>query len=226
MKNPNRFYVYMYFRPNGFPCYVGKGSGLRWAKHEWRSTNPHLASIIKQAGGKLPRIKVRENITETEAFALEKELIRLFKRESDGGILVNLTDGGEGLSGRIINYGTAKKVGKIHIGNTYRLGMKASPETKELQRKAKLGKSLSPEHRAKLAEKASARKGIPRDPEIGKKISATKTGKKATEETKAALRAANRSRDPEVRAKISEATRRGMAEAKARKLNPGGSHGY
>lgn len=215
MKSANRFYVYMYFRPNGVPCYVGKGCGQRWAKHEWRSTNPHLANIIKQAGGKIPRVKIKEGLAEQEALDFERELIAYFGRETTGGVLVNLTDGGEGTSGHVVSQENRQKNADRHRGNAYRLGMKATPETRELQRQLKLGKPQDP---AFVEKRISALRGVKRNPEIGKKISAGKTGKKATEETKAVLRAANRSRDPEVRAKISEATKRGMAAAKARKL--------
>jgi hypothetical protein len=95
------FYVYLLRRLDGRPCYVGKGKGERW-RHQ-RGRNEHLLNIIRQAkllGKELPAEKIRENLSEDEAFALERKLIAFYGREDLGtGDLVNLTDGGEGLSG-------------------------------------------------------------------------------------------------------------------------------
>jgi hypothetical protein len=82
------------------PCYVGKGKGDRWTRHESRKIhdNSHLRSIVNQAreaGKELPKIKFAEGLTEQEAFDLEKLLIAVIGREHLGGPLVNLTDGGK-----------------------------------------------------------------------------------------------------------------------------------
>jgi hypothetical protein len=93
----NCFYVYVLFRPDGRPCYVGKGKGKRWLRNE-RPNNPHLRNIVrkaKQEGKELPRIKMRDGLTEAEAFELERIFIKAMGREPNGP-LVNLTDGGEG----------------------------------------------------------------------------------------------------------------------------------
>ena len=90
------FYVYVMFKPNGSPCYVGKGSGGRWAIKD-RSYNTHLMRIIKKYG-ELATVKVRSGLTEEEAFQVEIALISAIGR-SPYGPLANLTDGGEGTSG-------------------------------------------------------------------------------------------------------------------------------
>src|SRR5579859_4183589 len=96
------FYVYVIFRPNGIPCYVGKGHGKRDQLHEVKgSHNLHLRAIFELAGGKLPRVRLREGLTDKEALALEIVFIRAIGREIHGGPLVNQTDGGEGGSGAI-----------------------------------------------------------------------------------------------------------------------------
>src|SRR5260221_12283744 len=102
------FYVYVIFRLNGIPCYVGKGRGDRWLVHEKRKIkdNKHFDNIIKQAkkaGKELPKIKLRENLFESEAFDLEKIFIKAIGREIHGGPLVNLTDGGDGPAGQVIS---------------------------------------------------------------------------------------------------------------------------
>jgi hypothetical protein len=92
------FYVYIKFRPDGRPCYVGKGRGIRYRVNH-RPHNRHLQAITKAAGGKLMTKIVRRGLTEVAAFALERSLIAGIKREVNGGPLVNQTDGGDGISG-------------------------------------------------------------------------------------------------------------------------------
>ena len=94
-------YVYILFRPwDGSPCYVGTGKGKRCFHTEKTTTNRHLIFIIKKAkrlGLEIPVIKVRENLSDAEALAIEIALIKAIGREKDGGPLVNLTKGGDGL---------------------------------------------------------------------------------------------------------------------------------
>lgn len=98
----NIFYVYIYFRPwNGQPCYVGKGKRNRWNYHLCLGVNhpnKHFANIFLKANGReLPRVKIREHLSEEEALEMEVALIRAIGRQINGGPLVNLTDGGEGV---------------------------------------------------------------------------------------------------------------------------------
>ena len=124
----DRFYVYVIFRPNGVPCYVGKGSGKRDGKHEtYKSHNPHLNAIISQANGTLPCVRIREYMKESDAFQLERLLISTIGREVSGGPLVNLTDGGEGGSGAVRSAETLRLMSKVQQGkiatHTQRLKM-------------------------------------------------------------------------------------------------------
>ena len=195
------FYVYLIRRLDGRPCYVGKGRGRRFRRHARRSTNPHLASIYAKADSPLPIEMIGEGLTESEAFALEKTTIAAIGREPVGP-LVNMTDGGEGPSGFRFSTESKAKMSKSASGNKYCLGRVLSIETKQKMRAAKKGRPLRDGHRKAIG---AAHVGQKRSAETCSRISAAKTGKKASEKTKAALRAANRSRDPEVRARISEA---------------------
>lgn len=99
MSEDRKFYVYVIFRPNGLPCYVGKGFGGRWKRHSVNSHNHHLRNIYRKFGPDLPIVKVREFISDFEAIETEVALISIIGRQKEGGPLVNMTNGGEGASG-------------------------------------------------------------------------------------------------------------------------------
>jgi len=85
------YYVYAYLRENNTPYYIGKGRNKR--------------AYSKNHGIKPPKDKDRivfwqTGLTEQVAFNLEIKYIKLFGRKDLGtGILRNLTNGGEGVSG-------------------------------------------------------------------------------------------------------------------------------
>lgn len=116
----NNFYVYAYFdprKPGDFrfrdlkfsfqPFYIGKGSSKRSKEHilpymlRQKSIKASKIKAIIKDTGKLPlHERIYENITEQEAFDIEKAMIAHFGRLDTGsGILANHTDGGEGQSG-------------------------------------------------------------------------------------------------------------------------------
>lgn len=66
-RDERRFYVYVVFRPNGEPCYIGKGTGPRWRLHPKHRNNPHLKRIANLAPDRrLPTVVIRSELTEDE----------------------------------------------------------------------------------------------------------------------------------------------------------------
>ena len=85
------YYTYAYLREDKTPYYIGKGTGKRIY-----STNKR----IKPPKDKSRIIFLKQNLTEKEAFKHEVYMIDVFGRKDLGtGILVNMTNGGEGASG-------------------------------------------------------------------------------------------------------------------------------
>lgn len=163
------FYVYVIFRPNGVPCYVGKGRRNRWEVHSLkttRNTNRHLSAIYKEAGGKLPIVKVRERLTDKEAIETEVALIRGIGRHRHGGPLVNFTDGGEGHAGYEQSTETKAWRSEHMRGNKRAIGHRRtdfhhSPETIARISEAKKGHP-------------GPNPGVPRTMEVRLKVSLTK----------------------------------------------------
>ncbi len=151
------FYVYVLFRPDGSPCYVGKGRGNRWRHHEQKGkcSNHRLAAIIARAGCELPKVKIREGLASSEACKIEVAIIAAIGRGRNGP-LVNLTDGGEGLGGvpmpddikrKIARANTGRRLTPEHRENLSR----ARKEMFAKRRAAGIQTTLSAEHRTAIS---------------------------------------------------------------------------
>jgi len=197
----NEYYVYLYLREDGTPYYVGKGQGNRAFSLKRRISPPPKERIIIHT----------KNLSENDAFELEKKLITQYgRKDNDTGILRNLTDGGEGCSGMIHREDSKKKLREHRINETYQplspskkirnkiseilrkgyaeqkykphmLGKNHTEEHKEYMRKLYTGRPITEEQKKKIS---IAGKGKKHSPEYGRRISERQKGKKASEETK------------------------------------------
>jgi hypothetical protein len=149
------FYVYEHIRlDSNAVFYVGKGKGRRC--FESRRRNLYWKRIVSKAGGFDVRVVV-DGIDEELAFLAEQELIS--KLKTQGIVLANLTDGGEGVSG----YNHTEET-KAFLGATLRRTMETY---KHIVRERQLGENNS-------AKKEG----------VGDKISKALSGRKMSEETK------------------------------------------
>ena len=198
----DRYYVYAHYRPNDetTPFLIGKGSGRRAYDKGKKERNKWWHHIVSKNG--LPIVKfVCTNLTESEAFWLEENLIAAWGRADLGkGPLVNLTDGGEGMSGHIQSESQRKKNGDAHRGQIpwskgktgvfkketidamreARLGVEPwnkgktdiyNEEAIESMRLARLGKPLKESTKLAIAE---ANRGKTRSPESKERYRAMK----------------------------------------------------
>lgn len=146
--------------------YVGKGVGRRIHDHRTKSHNKKLRFLFENHPD-TPIVKIREEMTEPDAFRLEAILIEVLGRQDLGkGSLFNLSDGYDGAAGAI-----------------------RSPETREKMRQAKLGKPRSPES---IAKTRAANLGKKRTQEWKDNHRAAMTGRKRTEEQKKKIGAAHK----------------------------------
>jgi len=127
-----QYYVYIYLNPlkEGLykygklnfkyePFYIGKGINNRYKVHLNNSNSQNKLkqnTINKIKKNKQAPIifKLYENLTEYSALRLEKELIKIIgRKETNTGTLSNMTDGGEGTSGRKHNIESRRKMIKV-----------------------------------------------------------------------------------------------------------------
>jgi hypothetical protein len=111
-----RYYTYIHYKLDGTPFYVGKGCGNRAYKKHGR--NSYWKRIVDKYNYYVEILDYFQ--TETEAHNREKSLISTLKQS--GFKLCNLTEGGEGTSGRLTSDKTKLKIGAKSKGRAHNKG--------------------------------------------------------------------------------------------------------
>lgn len=146
------YYVYVLSRPNGTPFYVGKGVRARIDFHEWsasRGERTHKANLIRKiwaCGEIVAKTKVAVGLSHEQATQLERDLIVGYGRTSNGGVLVNLTDGGDGAPSF-----KHTPVSLMKMRAAWKSRAPTSDETRKKMSTASTGRKLSDSAKAKLA---------------------------------------------------------------------------
>lgn len=145
-------YVYRHIRlDKNEPFYIGI-SKLANRAYSFRDRNIYWKRIVAKTDYEVEI--VLDDLTWEEACEKEKEFISLYGRRDLGkGILVNLTDGGDGTLNHKLTNETRIKMGKSQLGNKKYL-LRTTPQ-EEINKKislAKTGKKLSEENKQKIRE--------------------------------------------------------------------------
>jgi hypothetical protein len=104
------YYVYIFYTEDQIPYYVGMGSGRRYTKREIRDAIP------RPDDDELT-VLIAEDLTREEAWELEKAYISKYKRECDGGTLLNQCTGGPGTPGRKLSQSSKEAIGRCMSRN-------------------------------------------------------------------------------------------------------------
>jgi hypothetical protein len=154
MSDKTVFYVYILFDWLGVPRYVGKGRGNRWINHERRSSANWMKDEFVERTwmilGDIPKVKVSEQLSEHDAFAIELALIKAIGRFPNGP-LVNMTDGGEGPSGRRCSTATRRLLSELR--HAHHANLTAAQRSAVAYKGAA---TMTPEQRSARARKRNA----------------------------------------------------------------------
>jgi len=177
------FYTYIYYDPSrkNEPIYVGKGKGERaWTHLTRKHMHPFIQRLqLMKRNNIEPIIGFYSELDEELAHLVEQELISKFGRKNLGlGTLLNLTDGGDGVSGikhvrtaehcrklseaqknKPKSERTRKNISKACKGRIpHNVGIPLSAELKENLRVKNLGKIVPADVRKKIGDTQRGKK--------------------------------------------------------------------
>jgi hypothetical protein len=183
------FYTYIWRDANGVPFYVGKGKGRR-AKDTAATRRSEEFRGIHAAGGCTVEI-VDMFIHESQAHAHEVELIARYGRREHGGLLINKTDGGEGMSGASLSEESRAKISAARTGMVFSEEHRENIGASQRGHKRWLGKKHNPSTIARFRIIHGSR-----SQETRANMSAAQIGKKHSAEQKEKIGKASRMAPP------------------------------
>ncbi len=177
MSNTLIYYVYAYInKKTGKPYYIGKGKEGRAYETNRRVSLPKDRTKI---------VFLETNLTELGALSIERRLIKWWGRKDNGtGILLNLTDGGDGVSGFSHSEETKRKLSEI--ASKRRRGPPSAETIRKITdaQKGKKRKPTGPRSEEVKRKISESHKGKVMSEESKRKLSELNKGKVMSEETK------------------------------------------
>lgn len=209
------YYIYVLFRENGAPFYIGKGRKKRWFVHEQevrrgRSYKDNIICDMMDRGVEVPKVKLAQWLTSSQAAAYEIAWIAALGRHPNGP-LTNRTAGGDGC--RDMTPDIRAKIAASVTGKKYG---PPSAETRQKISKAQIGRKRGRQPDEVQAKRSEALKRAWADPENSARWrKAGMRGREHSPETKEKIRQA-------ALARVDEKTREKMrAVGQANKGKPG-----
>lgn len=153
----NNWYVYKHIREDkNEPFYIGIGSTNNFQRAYKKSKRNDIWQNIVNKTEYSVKI-IYEGLTEEEAKKIEIELISKYGKIKEGGILSNITNGGDGTSGlkhseetkriikekrknQVFSDETKSNLSKVRLGNKYAMGCKHSKEKNVFKSRNQRGK--------------------------------------------------------------------------------------
>lgn len=203
-------YVYRHIRlDKNEPFYIGIGSDSDYKRaNDKRGRNKIWNGVISKTQYEVDILF--DGLTWEQACEKEKEFICLYGRiDKHNGVLVNLTDGGDGAFGVIMTEERKKQISELSKGNKSRTGQKTSEETKKRMSEAQKGlkrKPFSEQGWENFIKARIATRGRKQSIEEIENRRKSLIGKKRTEETKEKLRLVNQGK------KMSDISKKKMSE--------------
>lgn len=193
-----KYYVYVHFKPDLTPFYVGKGSLRRANSLAASSRNKWHRNVVAKYGADNIIIETLECASEKEA--LFREMLVIKSLRDSGTNLANVLDGGQGFSGGKHSDETVKAI-KEKLGKFWSDSVRRQKASEAMRgRKNRLGSKASEECRRLASER-------------GRLL-------KHSQEAKDAIRSAvsEKWKDPEYRARLSVAIKAGLARRRLEQL--------
>lgn len=154
-------YVYIWFRPDWTPFYVGIGkTPSRWnpLRAKDKDRNELCMRIIKKYGAHNIHVQKHTGLSWEDACKKERSLIAHFGRIEDGGLLANFTDGGEGVvnpSAEVISASRARLMDPSNPLRTAHVRLNSDPEIAQRRNESLKSQEVREKHRKNAGKRWS-----------------------------------------------------------------------